>query len=268
MNRIKWIDAAKGIGTILVTLGHFALKGELLGIVCAFHMPLFFFVAGMTFHCDENVSLYTLFRKKLKSLLPMYIVFSLLMYIYYFFRTLFLGQNIDGLWIKRFVGIFLSWSGTSYYNALWFVPCILSIYMIARVMCKNIMGKTPILQAICCSVLGFVLAYLKITLPFELHIAFVGVLFFVAGYTLRNIKLNPKKLILCYVPTILIAKWNYIVSDAWVEVSGCQYGNPILFVLAAFCGIFASMGLAKLLDNVNWICWIGENDPMSINSTN
>lgn len=52
--RLDYIDAAKGFGIILVVLGHFTPKGapfwydSLWSAIYLFHMPLFFFISGMT----------------------------------------------------------------------------------------------------------------------------------------------------------------------------------------------------------------------------
>lgn len=46
--RVEWIDTAKGIGLILVILGH--LKIDYLSAwIYTFHMPLFFFLSGVVF---------------------------------------------------------------------------------------------------------------------------------------------------------------------------------------------------------------------------
>lgn len=39
------VDVAKGIGILLVILGH--LKNPIMDFIYAFHMPLFFFISGM-----------------------------------------------------------------------------------------------------------------------------------------------------------------------------------------------------------------------------
>lgn len=46
-DRISWIESLKGIGIILVVLGHTFWGGT--KVIYAFHMPLFFFVSGMLF---------------------------------------------------------------------------------------------------------------------------------------------------------------------------------------------------------------------------
>ena len=56
--RINWVDIAKGIGIVLVLLGHaprdsmrmqYPLIDFLYYFIYSFHMPLFFFLAGMIF---------------------------------------------------------------------------------------------------------------------------------------------------------------------------------------------------------------------------
>ena len=44
--RIEWIDIAKGIGIILVVIGHISQIEVLNDIIYSFHMPLFFIISG------------------------------------------------------------------------------------------------------------------------------------------------------------------------------------------------------------------------------
>lgn len=41
-SRIKWIDAAKGLGIVLVVMSHAPIDETLKAFLFAFHMPLFF----------------------------------------------------------------------------------------------------------------------------------------------------------------------------------------------------------------------------------
>ena len=52
--RIEWIDMAKGIGIILVIMGHISFRPESLNVwLCSFHMPLFFFLSGLTYNSTK-----------------------------------------------------------------------------------------------------------------------------------------------------------------------------------------------------------------------
>ncbi|MGE4430081.1 MAG: acyltransferase family protein [Sphingobium sp.] len=44
--RLDWVDAAKGLGIILVVIGHVWTRGAVRDAIYAFHMPLFFILAG------------------------------------------------------------------------------------------------------------------------------------------------------------------------------------------------------------------------------
>ena len=45
-DRLDWLDAAKGLGIILVVAGHVWTRGPVRDAIYAFHMPLFFLLAG------------------------------------------------------------------------------------------------------------------------------------------------------------------------------------------------------------------------------
>ncbi len=46
----KWIDVTKGIGILLVILGHNNFDQSFLTVIHTFNMPLFFFITGYLFH--------------------------------------------------------------------------------------------------------------------------------------------------------------------------------------------------------------------------
>ena len=52
--RIEWIDVSKGIGIILVLIGHISLNGGLNKFIYSFHMPLFFILSGFTFNLAKK----------------------------------------------------------------------------------------------------------------------------------------------------------------------------------------------------------------------
>lgn len=53
-NRIQWIDCAKGIGIILVIIGHCFTNETPLFVIHSFHMPLFFILSAVTFRTSTN----------------------------------------------------------------------------------------------------------------------------------------------------------------------------------------------------------------------
>lgn len=48
--RIEWIDGAKGIGILLMVIGHAGAPDFLRHWIYGFHMPMFFIIAGFVYN--------------------------------------------------------------------------------------------------------------------------------------------------------------------------------------------------------------------------
>lgn len=93
--RINWIDIAKGIGILLVILGHsprdimvdsYPAIRFMFSFIYSFHMPLFFFLAGVTFHSFKKSDGFII--KKTKQLFIPLICYSLTIYAIFYIADL------------------------------------------------------------------------------------------------------------------------------------------------------------------------------------
>lgn len=57
--RLSWLDVLKGIGIILVVMGHIYSNSIIFNWLYSFHMPLFFFAAGCVYRYKEENSDYS-----------------------------------------------------------------------------------------------------------------------------------------------------------------------------------------------------------------
>ena len=73
--RAAWVDRAKGYGIILVVIGHVSSVDRLVLDILIFHMPLFFFLSGLTFKPFEGRERAL---DKARSMLLPYLAFALL----------------------------------------------------------------------------------------------------------------------------------------------------------------------------------------------
>lgn len=79
--RISFIDMAKGIGILLVVIGHSEFPSTgLITWISSFHMPLFFILSGMLFSHTNALKkdFRTFVKRKARSILLPYAVFSIL----------------------------------------------------------------------------------------------------------------------------------------------------------------------------------------------
>ena len=140
--RILWVDVAKAIGIYFIVLGHVLTTGTLRRWIFAFHVPLFFFLAGVTL--KTNSTWMDFVKKKAKGLLIPYISFSFVSMAIYEVMVAFLGMKGEKLKFPRDLLVVLYGNSRpdimKWNTPLWFLPCLfavsLIIYLLERVINK------------------------------------------------------------------------------------------------------------------------------------
>lgn len=126
--RIDYIDIARGLGILLVVMGHndfgyispFAYK-----VIYSFHMPLFFFLSG--YFLNASIPFFDYFKKRFSSLLKPYL-FTI--FLIYFLNVSFEKMSFQTA-LQRIVK---SLYGTGYYIdwvQLWFLPHLFVVSLFA-----------------------------------------------------------------------------------------------------------------------------------------
>lgn len=122
--RLDYIDMVKGIGIILVVVGHSTYVSEnMLTWLASFHMPLFFIVSGMLFAYGNSgqEAFGSYVKKRFRGMIIPYFWFSLI-YIgvdyYYLYAH---PEIINQEFINTAILQALSFYGIS---VLWFLPAI------------------------------------------------------------------------------------------------------------------------------------------------
>lgn len=124
--RENWVDIAKGIGIILVVMGHACCPKLPHGIIYSFHMPLFFFLSGLFISRQCENDFLTYLRKNFRSLMLPYFYFNLISIIFHYsMSAIFHKELLEGSVTDNIVGIFIGMRfGSSYHHVLWFLPCL------------------------------------------------------------------------------------------------------------------------------------------------
>lgn len=264
--RIQWIDVAKLIGIYLVILGHINMNcNELTVFIFSFHMPLFFFLSGLTAK-KESVS--TSFKKSIKSLIIPYVCLYLVNYLYLVVNSyLRHPEKLEevGL-LKPLLGMFVGVGyeteiSTNICVPLWFLAGLFCCKMLFSLIHNIFSGKNENIVQIALSVLFVVSAYLlkinHLFIPFSLGSAFMAYPFFVIGNLfsprinslLTNDSNNSPKTL--FVAVMIIALISTIVLSSIngrVDVNGMRFGrNVFLFYINAVVGIVFMVVLSNYI---------------------
>ena len=132
--RLTWIDVAKAIAIFLVVFGHTMRGGPVQKIIYSFHVPVFFFISGMTCKTD---GIKKRIRNDIKRIMIPYYCFGGISIVIFAILGRFaagkLGMSIDTSPVKSILGLLYATDVNSAlkFNApLWFLPCLFATKLI------------------------------------------------------------------------------------------------------------------------------------------
>lgn len=269
-NRSIWIDAAKGVGILLIFLGHVwstVTPSALYVWIYAFHVPLFFFVSGLTLK-PATGPLAGVVGKKLRTLIVPYFWYAFLGYAFYvagYFLAQKQGIRVEqfdyGLW-PPLAGIFFGTIGEGRIinGPVWFLMALFWTFMIGYLV--NTLIRHPLVQwlvVLALSGFGLVLAG-QVTLPFSGVAALSALVFLQAGYSFQRLGagLTWSPALRWTVASVLFIGSLFSQINGFVGFGEGIVGNPGWFLLFAFAGLLMVVLLLQLLEpHVGWLAFVG-----------
>ena len=92
--RNSTIDIYKGIGIVLVMMGHIGFGDISSYIAHAFHMPMFFFISGFLYQKKQE-SFKVWIQRKIGALIVPYLVFGIINYLFWIVIQFQKGESIS-----------------------------------------------------------------------------------------------------------------------------------------------------------------------------
>lgn len=257
--RITYLDMAKGIGIILVVIGHYPKTGDqAMKWITSFHMPLFFIVSGMLIYYKNEIQqdFKTTVIKKAKSIMIPYLSFSILYMainvLYYFYDKTAMPLEHIGLIGYRTITLYG-------HSVLWFLPAlflseIIFIEIRRKMNHKNTISIVLIMGAV--GVLGKIAVLsdkwglneiikdvITVILRLGIPIVLLMIGYYIMSFMKNSEKTNWKEVLIGIFAlgiNIAIAFYNGVV-----DINFMVFNNPLLFILGAVTGTMAVVLLCK-----------------------
>lgn len=275
--RLDYLDMTKGIGIILVVIGHSGMASD--GVVtwlASFHMPLFLILSGMLLYHkkEETRPLRNSVKRKARSLLVPYGFFSII----YLVIDLWYIRNGQEIHLEDALLQVVSFYGLS---VLWFLSSLFIGEILFLIIRKALSFSVT---AICCCGLGlasillkrlYELYYISEGSLFLLWLGYlmqalirsgIAVIFLAAGYYLMWLmekeKVSQKISGIWY----LLAAVVFFAANLWIAYGNDRvdlrfmiFGNPVLYFGGAFLGSMAVLCLCKALPSLKVLAYLGSN---------
>ena len=265
--RKEWIDIFRGLGIILMIVGHCGESEFLKKCIYGFHMPLFFVLSGYLFNEDKwekNSDIKNYIRYKWKTyMIPYYVLCAcnLIATLGIEFLAQVRGKNLIYSAGKHIFYIIYSFGDASKMpncSPLWFLPCLFigDIYLYVFLRLKKTEKIISLLLG------GGVISFLTLKnvtqLPWHFDIAFIAMIFMYVGYLLKQKRVLEKLHVLM---AIVIGIWGgiFIILNSRVDMVWRQFGNFVYFFCGSICVVISLMFIVSKVEKGKFLSWIGKN---------
>jgi len=263
------IDIARGIGIMLVVLGHnwtvLQERGELFRVIYSFHLPLFFFLSGLFLKDTDGLSKVALSRAD--ALLKPYFAVLLPLGI----AELLLPQAVpvaDTTPLAYFSGVLYGTAPTIAWTPLWFLPhlfmaCVLATAVLRAT--RGLRGHTAWRWLIACAMLAAGMACMGAFwhndtealrfmgqeqlpgLPWSLDLLLISTPCVLFGFLLCK----PVAAMRFSAPGFVVSAIAFAALHGYrgetMDLNLRVYGDPFISTLQAALGIYLVLSLSSLL---------------------
>lgn len=245
MNKLylDYLDLSKGIGIILVIMGHTLFP--LHQAIDIFHMPLFFFLSGLTFKITDGGGIFLI--KKINRIFVPYCFFSIISAI--------IEHSVD-------------YQGPIFNGPLWFLQTIFVSLIILYVVYKKMYHYRHIVMVIFFLCSYFICNYEVGVLPFSLERAIRACFFIMMGFEISKfnlIEMKKRTIAIGFVIGMILYTFflgysllHYNVSGLFVNGDIQKY-NYLLFNITAIGGIMSIVTFSVLVKEMPILNWFGKN---------
>lgn len=252
--RLDYMDIFRGLGIILMIMGHIGFGDTFDYFIHAFHMPMFFFVSGFFFSGKSPDKLKTIdyIKEKCKALIVPYCFFGL-----FHFVILCMTQRTGEEWKTLAHLFFINTTSLPIAGALWFLTAIFFTNVIYFLLDRYISdNRLKAVLVIILSLFGnFAPKLLPFRLPYALDVSFVGIGLFHIAYILKQhmenkyiekmFKLNKA---IWFISAVLITALIFV--NGYVNMRTGLYAIILLFWINAIGACIVGINLSEYLAEI------------------
>lgn len=241
--RREWIDRARGYALLMVVVGHMGIP--IVGkYITAFHIPLFFFLSGVTFRMDNSFG--DFLKKKVKRLLVPYLFMGIPL-----MASSIISRAIRGISDPReYVEVLWKFIVQRRYCTIWFLTCLFLLNIIFYLLVKVTHDNYKIIIAVSIILAALGLLYYNmggVALPWNIDVCLTALPFFAAGYVckVKEDLIKPRigvwpdyMFIASAVIYVLSVTINIKISGQVIDMAVEEYGCIPFSMISVVCGIY------------------------------
>lgn len=240
MLRRNDLDAAKGIGMLLVIVGHTQPPELVATAIYGIHMPLFFFISGILWRGEIDL------KRSAIGLWKPFVLASLLSWLLWLLKQQLHEQDAVPWWGPLLATVY---GGDVYgflvHNTpLWFLPAMFSLLATIWLLKKATTDKNALIFLAAIGLLTLLASVFFRIPPFPMSLTqgLIGGIFFAAGQFVFK-KIPAIKF--THASALLFSAIIIAIANGRVDLFSMHLQNPILYLLSGILGSWAITALCK-----------------------
>lgn len=251
------IDIAKGLGIVLVVLGHNPTVrnwGWPGWMIFSFHMPLFFMLSGLFLRPSDGLARFAFLR--FHSILKPYAVVAVALAMAKLLADG-SGTTAPVEAAQRLYGALQGTGATLTWTPMWYLPHLFIASCASLLLLKALAGRPRLVMPLCTTLLAVgVLAIGRVpALPWSVDLLPVTVPFMLGGWHFRERLFAAR--FPCWAGTAALAIFITLnlAFDARMDLNMRVYGHLLISTVEAVCGIYLVLALAFRLQRLAAVSW-------------
>lgn len=236
------IDIAKGIGILLVILGHGLLSPSLHYAVYSFHMPLFFVLSGYCFSERQN------WKRDFHSLILPFVLTVIICSVLYLCAGKFeeVSSRLFSLFLPRgFQSSFFTIDCSS--GPVWFLVALFWCRLIFRRIKEQ---HYVLFFAFVISIVSVYCHNYLFSLPLGFDLGAQAVMIYAIGELIKR-KAHTRSKILTLSSLMLIPLWLVCLPYIRIDMAECLYQPCYLSVIVSMGGVIGVLIVSEFLKRIN-----------------
>lgn len=254
MERIAWIDIAKGLGIIFVVFGHLNfvtdMNYNIIRVIYMFHMPLFFFLSGYLY--KKNADLKGLVTNKFQQLMiPYFTSLFVLAPFSPMFKELYASDDVTLTMIMEVIGKLL-FGGCYLFDeigVLWFLPVMFFTQVAYSILSNRLNIKIVHLIVFLLLVFAYILSirFAKDQLvPLNAHVVMGTLAIYHLGRMYKESRYKENFIVIAVLAVMsIISIWFY--PDNIFSIRSGYYGYPFITLFCAIVMILMIKNISEFI---------------------
>lgn len=248
-SRLSWLDVLKGMGIVLVVIGHIYSNRIVFYWLYSFHMPLFFLAAGWVY---KEKPILTDIKRRIQTIVVPYFSFGFLVLLYWqVIERRF--RDSDMSFMESLLGLFSgSYNSLDFNVHLWFLPCFFVTVVLFNIL-VNLGGRKTAYA------ISAIMSLIYVVLPMpELHWGGNRVFKYIAFYAVGAFGTKKKvgevadKRLGAAVAAIVLLGLNFFLSYI-------NQTTGIMWFVTALIGVVALVLTAQLINENRILQYFGRS---------